>query len=180
MKPSPNISPGVGTSIAVCDPDPTSPGTRRRRTARTSRRIVVGPLIDELNRRLAKPPRRLPPCCAYRIWNGTVYSIRGALVGRRTPGRRPDGIPAEFLPHVFEPFSQGHPQSSQHGLGLGLAIVKHLVDAHHGRIRVESAGSGRGTTFVVEFPLGDALPAAPAAESPATYIAAVSDRTTLH
>jgi len=64
-----------------------------------------------------------------------------------------EGIPSEFLPHIFEPFSQGHPKNSVQGLGLGLAIVKHLVDAHHGRISVQSAGRGRGATFVVDLPL---------------------------
>jgi signal transduction histidine kinase len=65
-----------------------------------------------------------------------------------------EGIPSEFISRVFEPFSQGQAQSSREGLGLGLAIVKHLVEGHHGRISVESAGKGRGTTFVVDFPLG--------------------------
>jgi K+-sensing histidine kinase KdpD len=66
-----------------------------------------------------------------------------------------EGIPSEFLNHVFEPFSQGRSENSSQGLGLGLAIVKHLVDAHHGEIRVESGGPGHGTTFVVQLPLAD-------------------------
>jgi signal transduction histidine kinase len=57
---------------------------------------------------------------------------------------------------VFERFSQASGQSGRQGLGLGLAIVKHLVGAHEGDIRVESAGRGRGTTFVVDWPLCDA------------------------
>jgi K+-sensing histidine kinase KdpD len=63
------------------------------------------------------------------------------------------GISPDFLPHVFEAFSQGQPDHRARGLGLGLAIVKHLIDAHHGRIHAESAGPGRGATFVVELPL---------------------------
>jgi len=66
-----------------------------------------------------------------------------------------EGIAPDFLAHVFEPFAQGRSDNSPQGLGLGLAIVKHLVDAHHGRISAESAGAGRGTTFVLEFPLAD-------------------------
>ncbi len=73
-----------------------------------------------------------------------------------------EGIPPEFVAHVFEPFSQGDTQNSPQGLGLGLAIVKHLVDAHHGRLTVESAGRGQGTTFVVEFPFADTPEPAPA------------------
>ena len=65
------------------------------------------------------------------------------------------GIPADFLPHVFERFSQK--DSSTHreygGLGLGLAISKQLVDLHGGSIQAKSMGEGHGATFVVTLPL---------------------------
>jgi PAS domain S-box-containing protein len=61
------------------------------------------------------------------------------------------GIASEFLPHVFEPFSQADPAG--HGLGLGLAIVRQLVDAHGGRISVMSPGVGAGATFTVTLPV---------------------------
>jgi hypothetical protein len=65
------------------------------------------------------------------------------------------GIPASFLPHVFERFSQK--DSSTHreygGLGLGLAISKQLVDLHGGSIRAKSMGEGHGATLVVTLPL---------------------------
>src|SRR6185503_9080455 len=65
------------------------------------------------------------------------------------------GIPAHFLPHVFERFSQK--DSSTHreygGLGLGLAISKQLVDLHGGSIHAKSMGEGHGATFVVVLPL---------------------------
>lgn len=66
-----------------------------------------------------------------------------------------EGIPRDFLPHIFEPFTQARAANSAQGLGLGLAIVKHLVDAHGGRIRAESDGAGRGATFTVELPLAE-------------------------
>ena len=62
------------------------------------------------------------------------------------------GIPAEFLPHIFEPFRQAETTATHEGLGLGLAIVKHLVDAHGAQISVSSVGPGQGTTFAVRFP----------------------------
>jgi signal transduction histidine kinase len=64
------------------------------------------------------------------------------------------GIDASFLPHMFERFRQGDNTSGRRygGVGLGLSIAKELVDAHHGRIFAESAGSGRGSTFVVTLP----------------------------
>jgi CheY-like chemotaxis protein/anti-sigma regulatory factor (Ser/Thr protein kinase) len=65
------------------------------------------------------------------------------------------GIKPEFLPRIFEPFSQADMtiQRIHGGLGLGLAIVRHLVDQHGGTIYAESAGEGRGATFTVELPL---------------------------
>jgi PAS domain S-box-containing protein len=65
------------------------------------------------------------------------------------------GIPASFLPLVFDRFSQ-HDSSttrSHGGLGLGLAICKQLVELHGGSIRVSSAGEGKGATFFVQLPL---------------------------
>jgi PAS domain S-box-containing protein len=65
------------------------------------------------------------------------------------------GIPASFLPHVFDRFSQRDSSTTRvfGGLGLGLAISKQLVELHGGSIRVSSEGEGRGSTFFVELPL---------------------------
>jgi PAS domain S-box-containing protein len=65
------------------------------------------------------------------------------------------GIPATFLPHVFERFSQkdGSTHRKYGGLGLGLAISKQLVDLHGGSIQAKSLGEGKGATFVVMLPL---------------------------
>jgi signal transduction histidine kinase len=65
------------------------------------------------------------------------------------------GIPADFLPHVFERFRQGDTGTRRRygGLGLGLAIVRHLVELHGGTVTAESAGEGQGATFRVRLPL---------------------------
>jgi len=65
------------------------------------------------------------------------------------------GIPASFLPHVFDRFSQRDSSTTRvfGGLGLGLAISKQLVELHGGTIRVTSEGEGRGATVFVELPL---------------------------
>jgi DNA topoisomerase VI subunit B len=65
------------------------------------------------------------------------------------------GIAAEFLPHVFERFSQADNSSTRHysGLGLGLAIVKSLAELHGGSVRVKSGGVDKGTTFIVSLPI---------------------------
>jgi PAS domain S-box-containing protein len=93
------------------------------------------------------------------------------------------GIRRDFLPHVFERFTQAESSTtrSHGGLGLGLAIVRHLVELHGGRIRAESAGEGLGATFVVELPLieaaepADVRPADLAPGSEATLRAGVLD-----
>jgi signal transduction histidine kinase len=71
------------------------------------------------------------------------------------------GIDPEFLPYVFERFSQEDSGRSRRfgGLGLGLSIVRQLVELHGGHIRVESEGKNRGALFTV------ILPAAEASES---------------
>ncbi len=65
------------------------------------------------------------------------------------------GIPAHFLPHVFDYFRQEDGATTRKfgGLGLGLAIVRHLVELHGGTIQVESPGEGLGATFRVKLPL---------------------------
>ena len=65
------------------------------------------------------------------------------------------GIAPEFLPHVFERFTQADTTSTrQHsGLGLGLGITRHLVELHGGTIHVYSDGEGKGATFVVSLPI---------------------------
>lgn len=64
------------------------------------------------------------------------------------------GIPADFLPHVFDRFRQldGSTSRRQGGLGLGLSIVRSLVEMHGGTVRAESDGVGRGATFTVALP----------------------------
>jgi NtrC-family two-component system sensor histidine kinase KinB len=56
------------------------------------------------------------------------------------------GIPASFLPKIFEPFFRVPNQDAETGAGLGLAIVKEIVEAHGGRVGVEST-EGRGSAF---------------------------------
>ena len=65
------------------------------------------------------------------------------------------GIPLEFLPHVFDRFTQADSSSTrvQGGLGLGLAIVRHLVELHGGTITAHSGGLDQGARFSVMIPL---------------------------
>jgi signal transduction histidine kinase/DNA-binding response OmpR family regulator len=64
------------------------------------------------------------------------------------------GIEAQFLPHVFEVFTQGYRglDRSQGGLGVGLAVVRRLVELHQGEVSVSSDGAGLGTEVSVRLP----------------------------
>ncbi|MDP9043722.1 MAG: response regulator [Pseudomonadota bacterium] len=63
------------------------------------------------------------------------------------------GIDPDFLPHLFDRFTQadGSAARAHGGLGLGLSIVKDLVELHAGKVHVESRGAGLGSTFQVSF-----------------------------
>jgi PAS domain S-box-containing protein len=65
------------------------------------------------------------------------------------------GIPAEFLPYVFDKFRQADASFTRQygGLGLGLAITRHLVELHGGTIEARSGGKGQGATFCVRLPV---------------------------
>ena len=64
------------------------------------------------------------------------------------------GIQPEFLPHVFDRFTQADTSASRRagGLGIGLALVRHIALLHGGQVRADSAGAGRGATFTVDLP----------------------------
>jgi signal transduction histidine kinase len=64
------------------------------------------------------------------------------------------GIPAEYLPQLFESFQRASNVGTIQGTGLGLAIVKKAVDLYKGTIAVESE-VGVGTTFTVRLPLSE-------------------------
>lgn len=68
------------------------------------------------------------------------------------------GIPVEALPRLFSKFFRVDNQETRRigGTGLGLALVKKILEAHRGRIWVEST-EGQGSTFFFTLPLGPAL-----------------------
>jgi len=86
---------------------------------------------------------------------GTVLKITVVDTGH--------GIPAQFLPQVFERFKQADASSARRhgGLGLGLALVRELVEMHGGSVTADSPGVGHGATFTVSLPIAPRLPASP-------------------
>jgi CheY-like chemotaxis protein len=66
------------------------------------------------------------------------------------------GIPQDFIPFVFDRFSQADSSPTkrvQGGLGLGLSIVRHLVEIHGGSVEVTSPGINQGSTFTITLPI---------------------------
>ncbi len=149
-------------------------------------------LASELDARVGDvmgDPRRLHQIVTNILSNAVKFTPRHGRVevtlarhgakARLTVGDTGEGIAAEDLPHIFEPFRQADSSSSRRhqGLGLGLAIARQLVEQQGGGIRAESAGKGRGATFTVEFPivavLSSAVHTAPASanlEAPANRL----------
>ncbi|HEY6454205.1 MAG TPA: response regulator [Steroidobacteraceae bacterium] len=78
---------------------------------------------------------------------GNQYEISVTDTGR--------GISAQFLPHLFDRFSQQDSSLNKSfaGLGIGLTIVKHLVEVHGGTIEAQSLGEGQGARFTVYLPI---------------------------
>src|SRR5258706_7600723 len=64
------------------------------------------------------------------------------------------GIAPEFLPHVFDRFSQADTSAARRagGLGIGLALVRHIALLHGGQVRADSPGVRRGATLTVDLP----------------------------
>jgi len=64
------------------------------------------------------------------------------------------GVPADFLPRIFERFSQADGSSTRKhgGLGLGLAIVRHLVELHGGTVSAANRGPKGGAVLTVRLP----------------------------
>lgn len=109
-------------------------------------------------------PDRIAQVLTNLLGNALQYTPTGGRVEVRA---RPDdgavavavtdtgiGIAAEHLPHVFDRFfrvDRSRARASG-GTGIGLTVARHLVEAHRGSIKAESAGVGRGSTFTVTLP----------------------------
>lgn len=81
------------------------------------------------------------------------------------------GMPAEFLPHIFERFRQGDSSTTRmhQGLGLGLAIVRRLVQMHGGSVEAMNRQDKSGAIFKATLPISASLLQTPVdpAKSPA-------------
>jgi signal transduction histidine kinase len=105
---------------------------------------------------------RLAQVASNLIGNSLQHGERDAAVKVHVDGTREDAvvlsvanagaIPADVLPHVFDPFRGGQRQLGRSdGLGLGLYIVQQIVQAHEGSVEVQS-GDAEHTLFRVTMP----------------------------
>jgi len=88
------------------------------------------------------------------------------------------GIDPEFLPYVFDRFSQADAVTTRRhgGLGLGLSIVRQLVELHGGKVSAESEGENLGSAFTVTLPLAKVEGGREADSDVETPSSAVSDQ----
>ncbi|HEX7956708.1 MAG TPA: HAMP domain-containing sensor histidine kinase, partial [Pyrinomonadaceae bacterium] len=135
------------------------------RQAADAKNIRLGAEFGDETDLVTGDPDRLQQVVWNLLSNAIKFTPKGGDVGVRLGREGSDvfirvsdtgqGIPEEFLPHVFERFRQqdGSTTREQGGLGLGLAIVRHLVEQHGGHVSAESAGEQRGATFTISLPV---------------------------
>jgi two-component system sensor histidine kinase/response regulator len=106
---------------------------------------------------------RLTQVASNLIGNAFQHGRADVTIQVRLDGTQPEAvtlavtnaghIPAELLPHIFDPFRGSSQQFGRHeGLGLGLYIVQQIVQSHHGSIQVQTSAEAGLTTFTVSFP----------------------------
>ena len=137
----------IGETLEVFAQDPVASAVRVERDLRPTvlqcdpaqiRQVVWNLLLNAAQALADRPDRRI------RVENRTVD---GGAVTLSVQDNGP-GVPREELSRIFLPFHTTKPG----GTGLGLATVQRIVDAHQGRITVEST-PGVGTSFGVRLPV---------------------------
>ncbi len=138
--------------------------------AETARPIAQARQVDVVLQAAAVPakvvgdPSRLMQIVMNLLTNATKFTPAGGCVTLATAVRDESvefsvsdtgqGIAPDFMPRLFDRFSQADGSAARvhGGLGLGLSIVKNLVELHGGEVSASSAGTGHGAAFVVRFP----------------------------
>ena len=134
------------------------------RPAADAKQIDLQITLDPKAGPVSGDPERLQQIVWNLLSNAVKFTPSGGHVNVRLLGSNShvdivvtddgNGIPSEFLPHVFDRFRQADGSKTRRhgGLGLGLAIVRNLVDLHGGQVNAHSEGEGKGTTFTISIP----------------------------
>jgi PAS domain S-box-containing protein len=135
------------------------------RPAAAARGIRLDLFLDPAVPPVSADPARLQQVVWNLVSNAIKFTPKDGRVEVHLQQRRSEaeirvvdtgiGIAPDFLAHVFDRFSQADSSTARAhgGLGLGLAIVRHLVELHGGSVAAQSAGPGRGATFMVRLPV---------------------------
>ena len=135
------------------------------RPAAMAKSVSVQLVIDPLAGPISGDPDRLQQIVWNLMSNAVKFTPKGGRVHLALQRHHSSvqivvtdngpGIPAEYLPRVFDSFTQVDSSSSRMhgGLGLGLAIVRKLVELHGGTVSVHSDGQGKGAAFTVGLPV---------------------------
>ncbi len=135
-------------------------------TTATAKRIVINRTVHCENATLIADRGRLHQIFWNLLSSAIKFTPEGGTVEARMTCTRERltvtvtdngiGIAPQFLPFVFDRFSQqsGATTRMHGGLGLGLAIVKQLVEMHGGTVSAASEGPGKGATFTIVLPRG--------------------------
>jgi len=127
-----------------------------------SHRLLMDVPADGL--KLKGDPVRLAQVIANLLTNAARYTNVGGTVWLRatqeegeiviTVRDNGNGMSADMLPRIFEPFVQGKrtQERAEGSLGLGLALVKNLVSLHGGVVHAHSEGLGLGSEFSIRLP----------------------------
>jgi two-component system CheB/CheR fusion protein len=132
--------------------------------------IVIEASLDQPAGRISIDPIRFQQVIWNLLTNAIKFSPQGGRIdvrlecvkeaqecARITVTDFGKGFSEEFLPHIFDRFSQADSSSTRvhGGLGLGLAIVRNLVELQQGSVKAKSAGKDKGSIFTVTFPIVD-------------------------
>lgn len=135
------------------------------RPAAMAKSVALQLVIDPMAGPISGDPERLQQIVWNLLSNAIKFTPKGGRVHLALQRHHSNvhivvtdngaGIPVEYLPRVFDSFTQVDSSSSRKhgGLGLGLAIVRKLVELHGGNVSAHSDGSGKGASFTVSLPI---------------------------
>ncbi|MGC3990325.1 MAG: ATP-binding protein [Chthoniobacteraceae bacterium] len=130
-----------------------------------ARGVELVSVIDTENTTVRGDPGRIQQIVWNLLSNAVKFTPRGGRVEILVHRVRSNieisvsdtgiGISNEFLPYIFERFRQADSSTTREyeGLGLGLSIVKQLVELQGGSVTARSEGKGKGSNFLVSFPM---------------------------